>query len=223
MTATAVTFSPIPIIAVEDLSFAYRRGAEPVISGLTHTFPAGAVTAVTGRSGRGKSTLLYLLGLLLSPTGGRVVIEGRPVSALPDGDRSALRAGRVGFVFQDAALDATRTIADNILEGALYNGIPHAQASARAAELAAELGVSHRLDHRPGEISGGQAQRVALCRALIKDPQIILADEPTGNLDSETADDVWALFLNRAVTGTTVIVATHDRHRAATATHHLDL
>lgn len=211
------------MIAVQDLSFAYRRGADPVISALTHTFPAGAVTAVTGRSGRGKSTLLYLLGLLLSPTGGHVLIAGRPVSALPDGTRSALRAGRIGFVFQDAALDATRTIADNIAEGALYAGIPYPQATARATALAAELGVSHRLDHKPGEISGGQAQRVALCRALIKEPQIILADEPTGNLDSDTADDVWALFTARAATGTTVIVATHDRHRAATADHHLDL
>ena len=212
-----------PAIAVHKLSFSYRRGADPVIAALTHEFAPAAVTAVTGRSGRGKSTLLYLLGLLLSPTGGSVLIDGHPVSALPDGARSALRAGRIGFVFQDAALDSTRTIIDNVLEGALYAGIPHARATARAAALLTGLGVSHRLDHKPGEISGGQAQRVALCRALVKNPQIILADEPTGNLDTDTADDVWALFAAYAAGGTTVIVATHDRRRAATADGHLEL
>lgn len=203
------------MIAVRDLSFAYSPRSAPIINNLTYDFPPGSVTTVTGPSGYGKSTLLYVLGLLLSPTGGSVLIDGTNTRGLSDAAWSALRARRIGFVFQDALLDPARTIVDNVTEGVVYAGIPASQARARACELLTELGVDHRFDHRPGQISGGQAQRVALCRALIKQPAVLLADEPSGNLDHESADLVWDILRRTAETGATVIVATHDRSRVA--------
>lgn len=168
------------------------------------------MTAVTGRSGRGKSTLLYLLGLMLTPTAGTVSIRGHAVSGLRDRARSQIRAQHIGFVFQDAALDPSRTLLDNVAEGALYAGIARDTARRQATVLLTDVGVAHRIDHRPGEISGGQAQRVALCRALIKNPDVLLADEPTGNLDPETASVIWSILRARADDGATVIIATHD-------------
>lgn len=222
-TAPPATRDLPAVVVVRDLTFGYRGSTEPVISSLGHEFCPAAVTIVTGPSGCGKSTLLYLLGLLLTPTAGSVDIDSVPASHLPDGERSALRARRIGFVFQDAALDPSRTILDNVVEGAVYAGMPHRAAVARARDLLADLGVRHRADHRPGQISGGQAQRVALCRALIKDPDVLLADEPTGNLDTETAAAVWGLLSERAAAGATVVVATHDAARAADADHLLRL
>jgi putative ABC transport system ATP-binding protein/lipoprotein-releasing system ATP-binding protein len=198
------------VLTVEDLSFAYRRGGEELFAGLSHRFAAGRITAVTGPSGRGKSTLLYLLGLLLRPAAGRVVIEGVAAQSLPDAARSRLRARRIGFVFQDAALDPTRTVLDAVLEPALYAGVPRRDALSRAHRLLTEFGVLARADHRPGEISGGQAQRVALCRCLLNDPPIILADEPTGNLDRDNAVTVLDALRVAAGAGRTVVIATHD-------------
>lgn len=211
------------MIEVSGLTFGYARRAEPIIDGLTHRFAVGAMTAVTGVSGRGKSTLLYLLGLMLTPWSGTVTIDGAPVSGLSDGARSALRARRTGFVFQDAVLDPSRSVLDNVLEGALYAGLG-AQASRRdAGDLLATAGVEGRHAHLPGQISGGQAQRVALCRALIKNPSIILADEPTGNLDPASAHAVWAMLRARADDGVTVIVASHDPARIADCDVSIDL
>ena len=212
------------MLAVQDLSFAYRRGAEELFGGLSHEFTPGAVTAVTGPSGRGKSTLLYVLGLMLTPSRGRVLLDGEAVSAAADAVRSRVRAHRIGFVFQDSALDPTRTVLDSVVEPALYAGWSLSRARARGRELLEQMGVGARTDHRPGEISGGQAQRVAVCRALVTDPVVILADEPTGNLDRENAAGVLAA-LSAAAGGTgtvpgerggipsagrTVLIATHD-------------
>lgn len=211
------------MIRVEDLTFAYRARAEPVLRELRHEFADGALTTVTGPSGGGKSTLLYLLGLLLAPTSGTVLIHDVATSRLPDGERARLRATTIGFVFQDAALDPSRTVLDNVLEGALFTDLRRRTAEGRARDLLGELGVEHRFDHRPGEISGGQAQRVALCRALVKAPAIILADEPSGNLDPASADVVWDALRDRAQHGATVIVATHDPLRAPTGDVRLEL
>ena len=213
------------MLAVQDLSFAYRRGAEELFDGLSHEFTPGAVTAVTGPSGRGKSTLLYVLGLMLTPSRGQVVLDGEAVSSAADAVRSRVRAHRIGFVFQDSALDPTRTVLDSVVEPALYAGWSLSRARARGRELLEQMGVGARTDHRPGEISGGQAQRVAVCRALVTDPVVILADEPTGNLDRENAAGVLAA-LSAAAGGTgndgegegdgiprverTVLIATHD-------------
>lgn len=204
------------MLAVEDLSFTYRRDSEELFGGLSHQFTPGVVTAVTGPSGRGKSTLLYVLGLMLSPSRGRVMVDGEAVSDAPDAFRSRLRARRIGFVFQDAALDPTRTVLDSVMEPALYAGRQLADARTRGRGLLEQMGLADRADHRPGEVSGGQAQRVAVCRALVTDPLVILADEPTGNLDRDNASAVLAAL--SAAAGSrgasaplrTVVVATHD-------------
>lgn len=202
------------MLAVRDLAFAYTRGGEELFDGLTHSFTAGAVTAVTGPSGRGKSTLLYVLGLMLTPTRGAVLLDGQAMSSAPDATRSRARAHRIGFVFQDSALDPTRTVLDSVLEPALYAGWTLTAARIRGRELLDQLGLAARANHRPGEVSGGQAQRVAVARALVTDPAVVLADEPTGNLDRDNATGVLAALSAAAAsdggTARTVVVATHD-------------
>jgi lipoprotein-releasing system ATP-binding protein len=210
-------------LAVDDLAFSYRRGGELVIDGLTHEFPHGAVTAVTGASGRGKSTLLYLIALMLTPLRGSITYDGRVVSTLRDGERSRLRAATVGFVFQDAVLDPSRSVEANVAEGSLYAGLAREQGREAGHEQLERFGIEHRAAHRPGEVSGGQAQRVALSRALAKQPALVLGDEPTGNLDHRSADVVWRAFVDVAARGATVVIATHDLGLAAKAHHHLEL
>lgn len=205
------------MIRAEGLTFTYRRGTPPVITDYSGEFPRGAVTALTGPSGSGKSTLLYLLALMLSPSQGRVRWDDQDASSLRDGERSRLRAAHGGFVFQDALLDPARTVMDNILQASLYAGLPRHEASRRGTALLEQLGVGHRHDHRPGEISGGQAQRVALCRALVTSPTFVFGDEPTGNLDRESAHLVWQTLVERARAGATVVIATHDEELADTA------
>jgi len=199
------------VLGVHDLSFSYRPGGELVIADLTHEFTQGRVTAITGPSGRGKSTLLYLLGLLLTPRAGQVLLDGRDIETVNDTERSRLRARRIGFVFQDSELASERTILDGVMEPTIYAGFRRADYLPRARELMTQFGIAHRADHRPGQVSGGQAQRVALCRALITRPDIVLADEPTGNLDQGNASLVLDTLTAAArESGCTVIIATHD-------------
>ena len=199
------------MITVEGLSFGYRSD-EAIFDGFSHVFGSGVVSGVTGRSGSGKSTLLYLVGLLLTPWEGRISVDGVEATVLGDGERSAIRARRVGFVFQDAALDPSRTVLDNMIEGAVYAGVGRGEATRRAETLAERFEVGLRLGHKPGEVSGGQAQRVALCRALVNRPDVILADEPTGNLDEVTAKVVIDALVGLAhEQEATVIIASHDR------------
>lgn len=198
------------MLAVHDLVVTYRKGGEPLFDGLSHHFSDASITAVTGPSGRGKSTLLYVLGLLLRPTRGRVLLDGVAVDQARDATRSRLRATTFGFIFQDASLDASRTIEDGVVEPALYAGSRRAEVLPVARRLLTELGVVARADHLPGEISGGQAQRVAVCRALVNDPRVILADEPTGNLDRDNARIVLDALRGATSSGRTVVVATHD-------------
>lgn len=210
-------------LAVSGLRFAYHRTGEDVFPPLTYAFPVGATTAVVGPSGCGKSTLLYLLGLLLRPRSGSVTWDGVPASTLRDAERSRMRAQMIGFVFQDAVLDPSRSVLDNVCESGLLAGQRLEESERTARRLLDELGVAARAEGRPGQISGGQAQRVALCRALLPDPPVLLGDEPTGNLDEETADVVWGALADRASRGGTVVVVTHDRARAARADLVLDL
>lgn len=202
-------------VGTRALTFAYRRGATPVIEDLTADLPVGAVTTLTGPSGSGKSTLLYLLALMIRPTSGHVLWDGVEASALADVHRSRLRATEVGFVFQDALLDPSRSVLANVCDSALFAGMPRRVAVHRARELMARFGVEQREDHKPGEISGGQAQRVAICRALLTDPRVVFADEPTGNLDDDSAEIVWQALVDHAAGGATVVVSTHDRSLAA--------
>ena len=199
------------MLGVRDVRFAYRKGAEELFGGLTHDFAPGRVTALTGASGRGKSTLLYLVGLLLTPTGGQVLLDGEPVSEASDAVRAAVRARRVGFVFQDSELDPSRRVIDSVLEPALYAGHLREDKLQRARALLEQFGLGHRADHRPGQVSGGQAQRLAVCRALLLEPDIVLADEPTGNLDRDNAALVLGALVDVARgQGATVVFATHD-------------
>lgn len=207
------------MIAVHGLEFGYGS-APPIISDFEARFAAGSMSALVGRSGSGKSTLLYLIGMMLTPRSGSISILGQEAAGLRDYQRAELRARHVGFVFQDALLDPARSVLDNVVEGGLYEpDEPLADLEARARELLAELEVEVEVERRPGQISGGQAQRVALARAFVGQPEIILADEPTGNLDPETADVVWSILADRARAGSTVLIATHDHRRASTCDH----
>ncbi|MGO1590773.1 MAG: ABC transporter ATP-binding protein [Ancrocorticia sp.] len=201
------------MLAVEDLAFQYKKGGEELFDGLSYEFSTGCVTAMTGPSGRGKSTLLYILGLMLTPAKGSVLLGDEKVSRISDASRSLIRAQKIGFVFQDSALDPKRKIIDSVIEPALYAGWDRRKARERGYQLLEEMGVSGRADHRPGEISGGQAQRVAVCRALMNDPTVILADEPTGNLDVENSQivlDTLSAASNDNRRERTVVIATHD-------------
>lgn len=197
-------------LAARGINYAYPGSAQLVVQQWSQDFQSGQVSALTGPSGCGKSTRLYLLALMVRARGGQVLLDGERVDQLPDAALSRLRAARFGFVFQDAALDPTRTVLDNVLESALYRGQDARKLAPRAYQLVDRLGVQVPVHRRPGQISGGQAQRIALCRALLGSPDVIIADEPTGNLDPASADAVLQVLRDEANSGACVIVVTHD-------------
>ena len=202
----------MPILEATDLTKVYRRGATEVraVDGVSLRVEAGEFMAIMGRSGSGKTTLLDLLGCLLRPTSGDLAIDGRSVSGASDDELAAVRRERIGFVFQEFNLIPTMTAIENVLLPLRY-GPRRPDGRARAAELLAVVGLSARHDHRPSELSGGEQQRVAIARALVNEPAVILADEPTGELDSSTSDTLVATLrgLNRE-RGVTIIIVTHD-------------
>lgn len=209
---------------IDRLRFRYSSSTDYVIDGLTCAFEPGTVNAITGPSGFGKSTLLYLMGLMITPTGGAVRWDGADVSDAPDSQRSRMRARDIGFVFQDAALDTARSVLDNIVEAGLYAGMKRRCVIRSAEDLMERFSVDLQASHRPGAISGGQAQRVALCRALVKRPRLILADEPTGNLDEAASEIVWRALRNSAREDQSIVViATHDPGLAGRADRTIDL
>lgn len=221
--------SPKPILSVQHLEFSYKNVT--IFKDLNLEFLPGDVTMILGSSGSGKSTLLYLLGLLLNPQQGEINFDGVDTTHLDDAQRSRLRAQAFGFVFQDAALAPSRTILDSVIEPALYAGMRRKDALERAMMLLGDIDVDIRAHHRPGQISGGQAQRVALARALINEPHIVLADEPTGNLDPANAEKVVRMLCDiaHAPSSTStkkraVIIVTHDTSltRFADTVIHLD-
>ncbi|WP_099332095.1 ABC transporter ATP-binding protein [Actinomyces minihominis] len=196
--------------SVSNLSFRYNRSAPELFDGLTHSFEPGVMTGLTGASGRGKSTLLYILGQLLRPSTGEVLRGGEDLSLLSDGARSRLRAEEIGFVFQDASLDPTGSVERSVAEPGLYAGKSPAESLPRALELLEKFGLGAEIGKLPSQISGGQAQRVAICRALFSSPGLILADEPTGNLDRRNGELVLEALAAAAAEGRTVVIATHD-------------
>ncbi|WP_232548055.1 ABC transporter ATP-binding protein [Propioniciclava soli] len=209
-------------LVARDLCFSYD-GRRTTIVDWSAVLAPGQVTAITGASGSGKSTLLYLLGLMLTPGSGSVLIDGERVDTLGDTQRAALRSELFGFVFQDAALDATRTVADNVTEPVLYRRGDRKAASGRVPALLAAFGVDVPVDRRPGQVSGGQAQRIALCRALIGEPSIVLADEPTGNLDPESSAVVLGALRQHARDGGVVAIVTHSDAVAASCDQEIRL
>lgn len=210
------------MLEARDLTFGYEHST-PLLRDWNATFDAGEVVAVTGPSGRGKSTLLYLLGLMLKPSGGTVLLQGAEVSALGDTPRARLRATQFGFVFQDAALDPARTVLENVIEATLYREEPRGPAMHRAQELLQHFGVQLRATAKPGQVSGGQAQRISLCRALLNDPRVLLADEPTGNLDPASSEVVVNALQAQARRGAAVIVVTHDPELVARCDRRIEL
>ena len=208
------------LLRLEGVTKTYRMGAADVraLDGVTLGFERGSFWALMGPSGSGKSTLLNLLGLLDRPTSGRYLFEGRDVAGLPDEALSELRLRHIGFIFQSFNLIPQLTVAENIELPLFYLGWTEEASAARARELALHVGLGDRLGHRPPELSGGQQQRVAIARALIHSPAILLADEPTGNLDSHSSDNVLSRIqtIHRELSQTIVLI-THDHDVAASA------
>jgi putative ABC transport system ATP-binding protein len=187
-----------------------------VLRGVGLTVEEGELLAIAGPSGSGKSTLLHIMGTLDRPTSGSVLVAGQEAGELSDRALSAFRARAVGFVFQQFFLVEGMTALDNVATGLLYGGVPAAERRRRAAEALERVGLGHRMTHRPTELSGGERQRVAIARAVVARPAIVLADEPTGNLDPENARQVLDLFKGQVKTkGAAAILATHSEAAAA--------
>ena len=193
------------------------EGGVEVLSGINLTIHSGEFVALQGTSGSGKSTLLHLMGLLDSPTSGTYRLLGRDVSGLSDEELSALRGTTLGFVFQSFYLVPYATALENVLLPGLYTELPQAELRARALSLLGQVGLGDRVDFKPANLSGGQQQRVAMARALLNRPRLILADEPTGQLDSATSAEIMRLFAEVNATGTTIVLVTHDEGVAAKA------
>ncbi len=204
------------IVSLEDVHKTYPMGDQDVhaLAGVTLSFERGGFYAIMGASGSGKSTLLNLLGCLDRPTEGTYLFEGQDVSTLEDDALSDLRLSHLGFIFQSFNLIPQLTVQENIGLPLFYLKWDAARRAERAAQLAEDVGLGDRLHHRPSELSGGQQQRVAIARALANDPTIILADEPTGNLDSSTGEQIMEMLDELNTAGKTLIMVTHESHVA---------
>lgn len=207
------------MLQLQDISKVYRASEVETLAlnGVSLRIDPGEFVAVMGPSGCGKSTLLNVLGLLDSPTGGSFEFFGEEVSGHSEARLTALRRDRIGFVFQSFNLIDDLTVAENVEVALLYRRVPTAERRRRVAEALERVGVAHRAHHRPQQLSGGQQQRVAVARALVSAPSLILADEPTGNLDTANGDAVMALLTEAAASGVTVVMVTHSLAHAAVA------
>ena len=202
-------------LGLEDVTKSYQ-GAPPVhaLSDVSLSVEHGEFLGIVGASGSGKSTLLHVIGTLSRPTTGSVYINGWATDGMSDGELSGLRAKHVGFVFQEFFLLSGLSAVENVANGLLYSGVGISDRLDRSKQILERVGLGHRLNHRPSEMSGGEQQRVAVARALVHDPSFVLADEPTGNLDSVSTDALMKLFYELNAEGTTIILITHDREVA---------
>jgi putative ABC transport system ATP-binding protein len=206
-------------IEVREVTKTYSLGDVKVeaLRGVSFTIDPGEYVAIMGPSGSGKSTLMNLLGCLDRPSGGSYRLDGSDVSTLDDDALAAIRLRKLGFVFQGFNLLARTSALKNVALPLFYAGLSARTRNTRAAERLREVGLGERLDHKPSELSGGQQQRVAIARALVNDPSVLLADEPTGNLDSQTSQEIMSLFHDLNATGRTIIMVTHDEDVAGHA------
>lgn len=221
MTTTPSNNPDDTVVQLEDVNKIYQMGTQQVkaLAGVSISFKRGSFWAIMGPSGSGKSTMMNILGCLDHLTSGRYILEGSDISTLNDDALSELRLRRLGFIFQSFNLISQLTVQRNIELPLYYLGWDVARSAQRAEELAQSVGLGDRLDHRPAELSGGEMQRVAIARALANDPQILLADEPTGNLDTATGKQILKLLTELNEQGRMIIMVTHEQD-VASYTHH---
>jgi putative ABC transport system ATP-binding protein len=205
------------MIALENITKSYRLGEEdvPILKGINLQIAAGEYVSIMGASGSGKSTLMNILGCLDRPTTGHYILEERELTTLDGAELAYIRNQRLGFVFQQFNLLPRSTALENVMLPMVYGGVPKVERRSRAAAALVRVGLGDRLMNRPSQLSGGQQQRVAIARALVNEPALLLADEPTGALDSQTSQDVMGLFENLHQQGITIVVITHEAEVAA--------
>jgi len=203
----------------------YRQGEREVhaLREVSLRIAPGEFLSIMGPSGSGKSTLLNLLGGLDQPTGGEIFIDGRPLHGIPDDELTMIRRRRVGFIFQFFNLLPVLSAVENVGLPLLLDGVPFAEIRPKAVGLLEQVGLKDRIEHRPEQLSGGEMQRVAIARALITEPAVLLADEPTGNLDSHTSEEIFMLLANLNAQGQTIVMVTHDSRAAACGTRIITL
>lgn len=208
-----------PILHLRGITRDFRLGAQTVhvLKGIDLDIQKGEYVALMGPSGSGKSTLMNLLGCLDTPTGGTYVLAGRDVSRMAEDELAVVRNQEIGFVFQTFNLIPRQTALDNVALPLVYAGVGKEERLERAAEVLRAVGLADRMDHRPNQLSGGQRQRVAIARALVNKPSLILADEPTGNLDTATSEEIMRLFEEIHASGNTIVVVTHEEDIAQRA------
>lgn len=213
-----------PVVDIRDVTRSFPGPPEvQALKGINLTIDPGDYVGIVGPSGSGKSTMLNILGLLDRPTVGEYKLSGALTSNLSEDDRAAARARFIGFVFQSFHLMPRRTVLDNVLMPMLYSGVPRRERDDRAREALSRVGLSHRVDFLPGSLSGGERQRVAVARAVVSRPKLLLADEPTGNLDQRTSGEVMELFEELNADGLTLVIITHDQNVADRARRRIEI